>query len=372
MTQIPFIKNDFILKNGYIPYVYGTKCDKFYTLNNDAKDILSKFNGKDSIEEISQQLAIERNENAEDINSTIESLIASTNFLSSSKNMIDIYLSYNDENVQYPSHISFELTSDCNYKCKHCYNNCEPDKNEKYMDKDEIITILNQLREIGVLGIELTGGEPFLHPNFEEIVIHGLKLFNIVAIITNGSLITEKFLKSLKEYRHKLSFQVPLHSVDSGYMDDFCGNKCSFMNSEKAINLLTKYGFLTRVGMIITPDNINSMVDTAMFAQSFIVKNSIFSEKSYRTLFFAFSVVIPVGRSNSFKNIVIESEEVFREMQNNLKICDEKFGDFIYKDDPKIYDDDQHCGVGITSVAVDNSGNLKLCDVSYYKMGKCI
>ncbi|MDR1818920.1 MAG: radical SAM protein, partial [Methanobrevibacter sp.] len=248
----------------------------------------------------------------------------------------------------------------CNYKCKHCYNNCEPDKNERYIDKDKIMTVLNQLREIGVLAIELTGGEPFLHPNFEEIIMHCLKLFNIVAVITNGSLITEKFLKSLNEHRHKLSFQVPLHSVDSSYMDDFCGNKDSFMNSEKAIKLLTKYGFLTRVGMIITPENINSMVDTAMFAQSFIAKNSTFNEKSYSTLFFAFSVVIPVGRSNLFKNIIIESEEVFGEMQNNLKICDERFGDFIYKDDPKIYDD-QHCGVGVTSITIDNSGDLKLC-----------
>ncbi|MDR2624028.1 MAG: radical SAM protein [Methanobrevibacter sp.] len=275
--------------------------------------------------------------------------------------MNDVCLLYDDENIQYPSHVSFELTSTCNYKCKHCYNDCEPNKNEKYLNKDKIINILNQLREIGVLVIELTGGEPFLHPDFKEILTHCLKLFNIVAVITNGSLITEKFLKSLKEQRHKLSFQIPLHSVDGSYMDDFCGNKGSFTNSKRAIKLLTRYGFLTRVGMIVTPNNLNSMIDTAKFVQSFIMKNSIFGKKLCNNLFFAFSIVIPIGRSNSFKNLIIDSEEVFREMQHNLKICDEKFGDFIYKDDPKIYDDDQHCGVGVTSVTINNLGDLKLC-----------
>ncbi|MFR2769413.1 MAG: radical SAM protein [Thomasclavelia sp.] len=67
---------------------------------------------------------------------------------------------------------TFELTPRCNFNCKMCYVHLlEKDipKYGKELSAKKWIDIAKQAKEAGTTWLCITGGEPLLHPEFEEI-----------------------------------------------------------------------------------------------------------------------------------------------------------------------------------------------------------
>ena len=69
--------------------------------------------------------------------------------------------------------IKLAITERCNLKCIHCYME---KKSSKCMNVDHARRLLNEARDLGVEVVDLTGGEPSLHPHFTTIVGHALSL----------------------------------------------------------------------------------------------------------------------------------------------------------------------------------------------------
>jgi Predicted Fe-S oxidoreductases len=74
----------------------------------------------------------------------------------------------------------------CNHKCPHClyagWNNGH------HYPYEEFKSLIGQLSDIGVKGIEFCGGgEPTLYPKFREIIEYAIKLNMDLGILTNGS-----------------------------------------------------------------------------------------------------------------------------------------------------------------------------------------
>ena len=68
-----------------------------------------------------------------------------------------------------PQHMSVELTSNCNLKCIYCYRDAGPNQRD-YLEYEVLVDILERLASNGLRSVELTGGEPLLHPQFLEIL----------------------------------------------------------------------------------------------------------------------------------------------------------------------------------------------------------
>ncbi|MCE7700172.1 MAG: radical SAM protein, partial [Methanobacterium paludis] len=159
------------------PFTIGKK-NKGYLINEDAARIIDKCNGKKSLEDIANELAIPYQEDPKSTLKIIES------YLKSSKSFIDIsneqkcinFQTTGNWEIPTPTHVSIELTNKCNFSCKHCYINSGP-KNEQFWDIDKLFTILEDLKSLGVLIVELTGGEPFVHPKFMSIAEFCIKQF---------------------------------------------------------------------------------------------------------------------------------------------------------------------------------------------------
>lgn len=97
-------------------------------------------------------------------------------------------------------YVSLELTYNCNFACRFCYNPLKRADQERDSGRDatgrplelgEIRRLLSKLRESGVLFLTLTGGEPLMHRNFWDILESSCELSFAVRIFTNGSLIDE-------------------------------------------------------------------------------------------------------------------------------------------------------------------------------------
>jgi len=100
----------------------------------------------------------------------------------------------------------WEVTYKCNEACIHCYNpgaaHKKGDKNKRKTDllnKDETVKLLDDLVEIGVFRLLLSGGEAFLHKDFFFILEEAKKRKFQVIIFTNGLLLDEETLNKLED-----------------------------------------------------------------------------------------------------------------------------------------------------------------------------
>ena len=93
------------------------------------------------------------------------------------------------------------LTNKCNYICKYCFAEGEANKNNRIVDIEKLKKILKVAKEFGINKIKLTGGEPLLYPNMEELLSYIRKIeIPYVDLTTNISLLNDKNIKILNKY----------------------------------------------------------------------------------------------------------------------------------------------------------------------------
>ena len=102
-----------------------------------------------------------------------------------------------------PVHLNMDLLTTCNHRCKFCINLFEGD-NDLYrhlggkgvviFPYQRIPSLFAELQAIGLKAISFSGGDPFCHPQFGDIVALAFACGFRVGIITNGTQITDAFL----------------------------------------------------------------------------------------------------------------------------------------------------------------------------------
>jgi radical SAM protein with 4Fe4S-binding SPASM domain len=113
--------------------------------------------------------------------------------------------------VKLPTVVVFELTYQCNHKCMFC--SC-PWENEKQYKKNELskyewFKVVDTLANYGIKQVTLSGGEPLLRTDLEEIIRYIYSKGASVNLISNGKLISDEILSLLKELNISLSISVP-------------------------------------------------------------------------------------------------------------------------------------------------------------------
>ena len=107
--------------------------------------------------------------------------------------------------------LQIHLSELCNLRCKHCY---QEDCNEKrIMSLNEFKYIIDSYKNLygnNCYKIAITGGEPFLIPNIIDYIKYGSQNFELVQILTNGTLITDSLCKDLQKIPNLKNCQMSL------------------------------------------------------------------------------------------------------------------------------------------------------------------
>ena len=141
----------------------------------------------------------------------------------------------------------FQLcTKACNLKCKHCYIERNPYKNEEdFISVEKVKQALLQVKNQKLKSIYLTGGEPLLHPDFNQILRMCLKISN-TTILSNGVMINDKKARFLRKIDDESGFEtiyrISLDSINELENDAYRG-RGSFRKALNAIMSLLKYEF---------------------------------------------------------------------------------------------------------------------------------
>ena len=126
-----------------------------------------------------------------------------------------------------------ELTAKCNFNCKMCYVHMSEAEitasNAKELTARQWLHIAEQAVEEGTLNLTLSGGEPLVRDDFEEIYT-GLVMMGLrVSINTNASLLATKYERLFSKYP-PTEILVTLYGADSETYSRVCGNSAGFDN----------------------------------------------------------------------------------------------------------------------------------------------
>lgn len=106
-----------------------------------------------------------------------------------------------------------ELTYRCNLKCVYCYN--DRGRIRRHLGTGEWVGILGQIAEMGVLHLALSGGEPLLHPGFDEILAEARRLEFAIRVKTSGDLLTRERARRIKALGDPFLVELSLHGADA-------------------------------------------------------------------------------------------------------------------------------------------------------------
>ncbi len=84
----------------------------------------------------------------------------------------------------------------CNLACGYCN---EYDAVSDPVPLDVMLSRIDRLADLGTAMITVSGGEPLMHPQLEEIVAHQRRRGMIASIITNGYLLSRERIQALNE-----------------------------------------------------------------------------------------------------------------------------------------------------------------------------
>jgi len=106
--------------------------------------------------------------------------------------------------------LQIELSSRCNERCVHCYI---PHENKiSDIDLAFFYDVLDQCRDMGLLSLSLSGGEPMIHKQFLEFVRRAKDYDFSLNILSNLTLLNDEIIAEMQANRLS-SVQVSLYSA---------------------------------------------------------------------------------------------------------------------------------------------------------------
>lgn len=180
------------------------------------------------------------------------------------------YLHAKAAQLHIPLSGTFELTPLCNMSCKMCYIRMTKEQQEEIhplRTAQEWLELGKVARDRGMLYLLLTGGEPFMRDDFQEILsgLHQLGL--LITINSNGTMIDEQVVEWLKQ-TPPVRINITLYGASDETYKRLCGNPKGFTQVTKAVHLLKEAGITVKINCSLTPYNANDLESIFEFCKN--------------------------------------------------------------------------------------------------------
>jgi molybdenum cofactor biosynthesis enzyme MoaA len=135
---------------------------------------------------------------------------------------------------------------DCNLACDYCCARSSPQADRRALGLDRVRQLATEAVDAGVSELILTGGEPFLLPDIDELVAACTAVLP-TTLLTNGMLFRGRRLEALRRMdRERLALQISLDSATSDLHDAHRG-RGSWDRAVAGIRTAQEEGFRVRV-----------------------------------------------------------------------------------------------------------------------------
>lgn len=173
------------------------------------------------------------------------------------------------DRVEPPYLVALNLTERCNLRCAHCYLDARVMK-EGATDElatGEVKRVLDGIAEVGPEAmVVLTGGEPLLRRDLEEIAAHANRLGLMVVIGSNGLMLTPERIARLRR-AGVAGVGLSVDSLDPGRHDAFRGRRGAWARTMAAIDACRDSGLAFQIHFCATDDTADEIGNMVAFAR---------------------------------------------------------------------------------------------------------
>lgn len=200
-----------------------------------------------------------------DLNNTdFNKMDSSTLLMHQEKDTQDFLKEYFESKPQL-TNIHLEIISKCNERCLHCYIPHENKVNE--IEDDLFYNILKQCKEMNLLHITLSGGEPMLHSGFCDFLKQCKEYELSVNVLSNLTLLDDNIISEMKK-NPLLGVQTSLYSMNSLIHDEITQMNGSFEKTKSSIIKLIENNIPLQISCPILKNNKNCFNDVRKWAHN--------------------------------------------------------------------------------------------------------
>lgn len=203
-------------------------------------------------------------------------------------------------------YLRISVTENCNLKCIYCIddNNILNTCNKDILNDDEIIKIVTQCAILGIKKIRITGGEPLVRKNIENLIyrLSNIEGIEEIYITTNGVLLHNKL--EILERNGLSGVNISLDSLRKNRFKELTKfDKLSQVLS--AIDKALKLGLKVKINTVIVDDiNKDEIIDFIN-----LTKN--------KNLALRFIELMPIGAAKKHKGT--NNKEILNTIKSNFK-----------------------------------------------------
>ena len=204
-----------------------------------------------------------------------------------------------------PHHAQWMITRKCNYRCRGC--NVWKEQDQRELSTEEVKRGLNILKDLGIIELVLSGGDPLLREDAAEIIEYASNLF-VTTVYDNGSM-AEKKLEALR----KVDFvAISIDSLDEAKNDYIKAVPGAWKKAMKAVETLRNEGINVSVTPTISQLNIYEIVDITEY----------FTKRGIPVWFCLYSYDQTEDEKQLFRIGKANDEFIIRDKQAMVKLCD--------------------------------------------------
>ena len=252
--------------------------------------------------------------------------------------------------IEKPVMAQLEITRNCNQSCIFCFRHCS--KNQCYTDQglDDWKDVIKKLVSIGVINLNISGGEVFLYSDFNDLIFYakqnGIKS---VTVNTNG-------IPELKNYQIELIDELvfSIHGLEEMH-DNITGLPGAFRCVNKNLNYSLSQKIPVGINTVVCEENKDQLEDIYEYYQN------------YDLIFHAFNIAIDKSNLNQkqveysdifkkylpFLSKVPTGRKKLRHGMQNIVINDIEY----YKKRFPL----PHCAAGKYKLVIDHQGDVYPC-----------
>jgi radical SAM protein with 4Fe4S-binding SPASM domain len=167
--------------------------------------------------------------------------------------------------------LDIELTERCNNDCIHCCINRPANDavaRAREMTTEQVKDILEQAANLGCLQVRLTGGEPLLRSDFEQLYVFARRLGLKVLLFTNARLITPYLADLFTRIPPLVAIEVTVYGIRQESYEAATRVPGSFAQFWRGVNLLLERKVPFVVKFALLPQNRHEIDEFEAWAQT--------------------------------------------------------------------------------------------------------
>jgi len=156
-----------------------------------------------------------------------------------------------------PITVELYTTDICNFSCIHCAKDASPSGKpgtSGELTTEELLGIIDECGRIGVVNLQLTGGEPLTNPDFFKLVRKAKEggIFHLMTS-TNGWLVDDKIARELSHSFDNI--QVSVHGASSSTHDHIVSRPGAWERARRAVRLLKEHNIKVNINFTVMREN---------------------------------------------------------------------------------------------------------------------